>query len=441
VLIFGAFLTAVLVLGFRAARARRPGLDDYLLAGRALTVPSFVATLVPTFFGGVLGVGEFTYRYGISNWLIQGAPYYVFGLLYALFLAKRVRAAPGRTLPDHLEESFGKPVAVLACVWIALLATPADELLMLGSIVQWATGWPLAAGVILAAFIGLSFLALGGLRSDVAANRLQIAVMYCGFFVILPFAWKGLPELKAALPPAHLTLLGGNSLSYAVSWFFIALWTFVDPAFHQRVCAANDGRTASVGIAVSVLFWFAFDLMTTTAGLCARAALPDLANPLFAYPELSRLVLPPVLRGVFLAGMSASVIAALSAASFVSATTLAKDAAGRLWNAPPDRQESWVRFGLLATAAYSIVLALALPSVVGLWYAVGSCAVPGLLVITLACYFPALRPGRKTAFACSLLGGGVSLAWLAAGSPRGLEPFYPGLAASVLAWGAGKTLE
>ena len=33
------------------------------LAGRTLTLPLFVSTLVPTFYGGVLGIGEFTWQH------------------------------------------------------------------------------------------------------------------------------------------------------------------------------------------------------------------------------------------------------------------------------------------------------------------------------------------------------------------------------------------
>ena len=47
-------------------------------------------TLVSTWYGGILGVGEFSYRYGISNWVIQGVPYYVFALFFAFLLAKRI---------------------------------------------------------------------------------------------------------------------------------------------------------------------------------------------------------------------------------------------------------------------------------------------------------------------------------------------------------------
>lgn len=446
-----AYLGAVVWLGLRAVSRRREGLDDYLLAGRALSFPSFVATMVPSFFGGVLGVGEFTYRYGVSNWLVQGVPYYCFALLYAWLLAGRVRAFPGRTLPDHLESVFGPKVAILAAVWVAVLASSADEMLMLGTVARWATGWPLAACVPLAAAAGLCFLAAGGLRADVWTNRLEFGGMFLGFGLILPFAYKaagGWNGLAAALPASHLDPSGGNSPGYILTWFFIALWTFVDPAFHQRVCAAKDARTARMGIAASVLFWFIFDFLTTSTGLFARALLPNLEEPLMAYPRLAEWLLPPVVRGAFVAGMCSSILAALAAGGFVASTSLAKDAAGRIFRIPERDQERWVRWGLLATSLASIALALALPSVVGLWYAVGSAAVPGLLAVTLSCYFPSLRIGPGWALAASSLGGGLSAAWLASGwwrggmqapdYPWGWEPFYPGLAASLASLAAGR---
>lgn len=449
--LLAAYLGAVVWLGIRAASARREGLDDYLLAGRSLSFPSFVATLVPSFFGGVLGVGEFTYRYGISNWLIQGVPYYVFGLIYAWLLAGRVRGFPGRTLPDHLESVFGPGVAILAAVWITILASSAEEMLMLGTIARWATGWPLAVCVPIAAAAGLCFLAVGGLRADVWTNRLEFVGMFLGFGLILPFAFKaagGWGGIAAAVPPLHLSPTGGNPPGYILTWFFIALWTFVDPAFHQRVCAAKDVKTARLGIAASVGFWFVFDFMTTSTGLCARALLPDLGEPLMAYPRLAERLLPPLVLGAFVAGMCSSILAALAAGGFVAATSLAKDAAGRLFKIPEADQERWVRWGLLFTSGASIALALALPSVVGLWYAVGSAAIPGLLAVTLSCYFETWRVGRGWALAASALGGGLSTAWLAAGwwrggltapaYPCGLEPFYPGLAASLAALAAGR---
>ena len=91
-ILLGVYFAAVLFIGFRAARKRKSGSDDYLLAGRTLTLPVFVATLVSTWYGGILGVGEYSYRYGLSNWFVFGVPYYFFALIFALFLAKKIRA-------------------------------------------------------------------------------------------------------------------------------------------------------------------------------------------------------------------------------------------------------------------------------------------------------------------------------------------------------------
>ncbi|HEX9829370.1 MAG TPA: hypothetical protein VGB10_04085, partial [Bacteroidota bacterium] len=64
------YFAAVVYVGFRAARRQKSDTDEFLLAGRTLTLPMFVATLVSTWYGGILGVGEFSYNFGISNWVV-----------------------------------------------------------------------------------------------------------------------------------------------------------------------------------------------------------------------------------------------------------------------------------------------------------------------------------------------------------------------------------
>lgn len=433
-LFLAAYLAAVVWAGLRAGSRRKEGREDYILAGRSLTLPSFVATLVPSFYGGTLGVGEYSYRYGLSNWLAQGAPYYLFSLLYALLVAGRIRRSSGLTIPDHIERAYDKKTAALAAFLVFLLASPADEALMLGTLGRWVTGWPLwlCTAASLAAAAG--FLFAGGLRADVWANRLEFLMMFGGFSLILPFAalHAGGPGfLRANLPPSHLDWTGGRPPLFLMTWFFLALWTFVDPAFHQRVCAAQDAATARKGICISILFWGVFDFMTTTTGLYARALLPDLKEPLQAYPALASLLLPSGVRGLFLAGVASSTLAALGSTSFLSAVSLGRDAAGRLLTMPPGDEEAWIRRGLLATCVLSLALALALPSVVALWYTVGSVVIPGLLIPLTVSYFPALRPGPRGALACSLAGCLTSSAAWALGSAA---PFYPGLAASALVW-------
>ncbi len=426
--IVAGFLAACLALGARARREE--DLEGWILAGRALTLPVFVATLVPTFYGGVLGIGEFTWSAGLSNWTIMALPYYLFAGLYAVFLAGRVRVTPGLTIPDHLEASYGKPTALMGACLVFVLASPADELLMAGSLLGHLTGLSTGAASAIAGALALALIWRGGLRSDAAANRLQFVVMFAGFALIIPFAWHavGSPAAMAArLPPGHLSWTGGLGPAKLIGWWLIAVWTIVDPSFHQRCAAAQSPAIARKGILISIGFWAVFDLLTTTAGLYARAALPALGNPTLAFPLLADAVMPPVARGLFFAGISASLFAALQGTALLAAACLGK---------------SRLRAGLVATMIFSYALSRLVPSVVGLWYAVGSAAIPGLLLPMLGVYAPAIRVPGQWALASSAAGWLVSLAWVAVarikGAPLlGLEPMFPGLLLSGALWAVG----
>ncbi len=450
------YFVAVVFVGFRAVRHGRNETDDFLLAGRTLTLPLFVATLVSTWYGGILGVGEFSYRYGISNWIVLGAQYYIFALIFALFLAKRIRATNHVTIPDKLEAAYDRRTALLGGVLTFFLVTPSAYVLMIGILVQLIFGLDLVSSVILTTLLTVCYLYWGGFRSDVWVNVLEFVLMFVGFAMILPFSYLklgGLEYLASHVPEQHLTWHGGNSSQYILVWFFIALWTLVDPAFHQRCYAAKDGRTAQMGILISIVFWFFFDFMTSMAGLYARAALPELADPAFSYPMLAELILPPVAKGLFYIGMLATIMSTLSSLMFISASTIGKDLAGRLvastdtqWHQSVVRR--WTKLGLVISALFSVVLAIAVPSVVKIWYTVGTAIIPGLLVPLMASYFPSLHISNRYAYWAMLLGWVVSTLWLVTGQLSqgignaaywfGIEPMYPGLFVSVAVWGAGR---
>jgi SSS family solute:Na+ symporter len=444
-----AYFLAVLFIGFRASRRQRQGADDFILAGRTLTLPMFVATLVSTWYGGILGVGEFSYRYGISNWIVFGVPYYIFALVFALFLAKKVRATGFHTIPDKLHFAYGRKTAVLGGILTFFLVTPAAYVLMLGLLVQLIFGLHLTFSVVLTTFVTVSYLYSGGFRSDVWANVFEFVMMFLGFALIVPFAFStfgGLEFIESHVPPGHLTWNGGNSVQFVVVWFFIAMWTLVDPAFHQRCYAAKDGNTAQRGILVSIVFWFCFDFLTSTAGLYARAALPNLEEPAFSYPMLAEITLPTVAKGLFYIGMLATIMSTLSSLSLISAITVGKDIVGRLSRSENRAQvvDRWTKAGLVGSGIFSIALALLVPSVVKIWYTVGTCIVPGLLVPLLASYFERLKVSAGYAFTSMLGGWAVSTFSLVYGQVNqgeyllGIEPMYPGLLVSLAVWTVGR---
>ena len=148
-----AYLAAVLALGF-SARLRDNSLLQYLTAGRSLSLPAFVATLVATWYGGILGIGDSVKYFGLGTILLNGVPYYLFAVLYALWWAPRVRAADQISLPERLHVRYGKPAALVGAGLVFMLAAPAAHTLMLGTLLKLSTGLSLPLSVCVAAIVG-----------------------------------------------------------------------------------------------------------------------------------------------------------------------------------------------------------------------------------------------------------------------------------------------
>ncbi|HFE65473.1 MAG TPA: sodium:solute symporter family protein [Caldithrix sp.] len=446
------YLVLLLFIGFRS-RSKKESEDDFIVGGRRLTLPAFVATLVSTWYGGILGVGEFTYLYGLSNWVVFGLPYYIFAIIFALFLAPRVRQSQLMSIPDQLFRNYGKTNGFIGTAYTFFMTLPAPYVLMVGLMLQMITGWSLWICLLLGTLFSIGYVLNGGFRSVVRTDKLQFALMFGGFLLMLAelvSSFGGIGFLKASLPPRHLTIGGSNSAQYIVVWFFIALWTLIDPGFHQRCYAARTPQTARRGILISVLFWMVFDFLTTSTGLYARALLQDI-QPILSYPLLSHQILPPLLSGLFLTGLLATIMSTLDSYFLLSAITIGHDFWGNLKGGikPGSR---YTRIGLVIAALLSIGPALLFPSVIQLWYLIGSLFIPPMLLPVLGSYYRFFRLKKTVVRLNLVLPFLISLFFLVQSFCvsesvvnltywLGVQPMYPGLVVSVGIFGWDKLIK
>lgn len=446
VVLYFAFLAAVWAGAFR----RRPGAVDYLVAGRRVTLPAFVATLVATWYGGILGVGEYSWRHGLANWLVFGVPYYVGALLFASFFAKRAREQALYTLPDLLDRAYGRGPALMGALAVFVASQPAAYVLMLGTLFAAMFGLPLAPCIVAAALLSVFYVDRGGLRTVVFTDKVQFVLMYAGFILMLGFLVAqhgGLGFLKQHLPPTHFAWHGGNPPQAIFVWYFIALSALVDPGFWQRAYAARDPKVARNGVLWSVACWAVFDFLTTATGMYARALLPQLREPVFAFPEVARVTLPPFALGLFYLAMIATVMSTIDSYGFIAATTVSRDVVWRLRRGAEDRLPHLTRIGLWIAAAFAVVLALTNQSVVGLWHDLGSIVTPTLLLPVATALLGRGTLSSGWTLAAMLAPFGLALGWIlieafpAPGSPGAyplsIEPIYVGLAASLAIYAAG----
>lgn len=436
------YLVLLVILGLTRRAGKGESAAGFILGGRTLTLPAFVATLVSTWYGGILGVGEFSFRYGISNWLVFGLPYYLAAFLFAMFLAKKARRAEILTIPDRLDSVYGRPTAVVGSVILFLMTLPGAYILMLAVLIKFLLGWPLWMGALLGTLFSVFYVHLGGFRSVVRTDLLQFGLMFAGFFILLVMLivnYGGFEFIKTSVPPDHLTWHGGNSALYIAIWYVIALATLIEPAFYQRCYAAKSESVARKGILISILFWIVFDFMTTSCGLYARALIPELADPISSYPALATEVLPAGLLGLFALALLSTVMSTVDSYSFLAASTFSRDIVWRIFGVAKNRITFYTRIGLFISALLALIAALYFESVVDIWHHFGSVGTPALLVPLFFAFNGKRRMAAKVAFLSVVLSGGVSLAWLLSGYFSadggywlGIEPIFPGLIISIL---------
>jgi len=193
----------------------------------------------------------------------------------------------------------------------------------------------------------------------------------------------------------------------------------------------------------SIVCWIVFDFMTTACGMYARALVPHLAEPVFAFPELAKLVLPAGALGLFYLAMIATVMSTIDSYGFIAATTIGRDVVWRLkGDADESRLASYTKIGLWASALFAAALALVNHSVIDLWRDLGSLGASTLLVAVATALTGRGLLGPRTMLAAMVIPFLVTLAWLVprhlgpagANPPFGIEPIYAGLATSLVMW-------
>ena len=167
-----------------------------------------------------------------------------------------------------------------------------------------------------------------------------------------------------------------------------------------------------------------------------------------ALPILARVTLPPVALGLFYLAMIATVMSTIDSYGFIAAGTVGRDLIWRLRGDPGEgRLPHYTRIGLWISAAFAATLALARPSVIGLWHDVGSITTPALLMPVGTALLGRGRVGARWTGWAMTLAFGVSLAWVliksfppagtAGGYPFAVEPIYAGLLVSLAAYATG----
>ena len=382
---------------------------EVLLDGRRLTLPLFVATMVATWYGGIFGVTQMAYKYGIYNFVSQGVFWYISYLIIAFFLAHKLRGSSAKTLPEMAGQLFGPKSEKIAAVFNILNVVPIAYATSIGLLIDSIFSIGIVPSTLMGTGVVIVYSMLGGFRAIVLSDMVQFFVMVSSVVMVFALSirtYGGWEFLQDKLPETHFSLTGGHSVATLMVWGLIALSTLVDPNFYQRIFAAKSIKTARRGILISTVIWCICDICVTGGAMYAAATLKG-ADSATAYLDYALSILPSGLRGFFLAGILATILSTLDSYLFLASSSfvydLLKKKDGLLWG----HHLCTIAIGLMA-AGLSFVFE---GNIKEIWKTFGSYSAGCLLLPMLVALFTPYKIKDRQFVMASLSGAVAITVW------------------------------
>ena len=424
-MIYTYFIIILLVGLYHSKKSNQ---SEYLYLSRKLTLPSFVATIVTTWYGGILEIGRFSYLNGIVTWLIFGFFYYISAILFALYIGPKLNENNIKSIPQYFNKKYGAISQKISAIILILVSSPAPYLIILSTLLIHIFDISLNNAMIFGIIFSISYIYSGGIKSIIKTDIIQLIFMYMGFFIMLIYLinnFGGITYLINHVPDKHLSLTGNLPIGYVLSWSLISLITFIDPNIFHRTYSSKDIKTIKKGFLISVLLWFIFDILTISVGLYASAIIPShLLNNMNPYIYLAEEHLPIILKNIFYIGLLSIVMSTIDSFFFVSSIIVSDDLIDK-------KNKFNNKLALILIGIISYVIAINFSFVIDIWYVFGSIAASSILIPFLLMIF---KPNKtikypNTTLLMPIL---VSFIWIYFEYPYNIDLMYPGIFISSL---------
>jgi SSS family solute:Na+ symporter len=372
-----AYSAALIGAGLAIARWVR-GSADFFVAGRRLSAPLILATVLAANIGAgaTVGAAGLGYKDGLSAWWWNGSAA-IGSVFLALFIGPRIWKVAKEhglyTAGDYLELRYGPSVRaiVTSLIWLGTLSILAGQLIAGAAVLTVVADVPRSTGIALSAVVMTVYFVAGGLLSSAWINAVQLVVLLTGFAIALPMVIANAGGLAQVMAPAgaHAAY---NSMSYSTGpgsgWmlmFALVPAFIISPGLMQKAYGASSARAVRVGIGLQAVVLALFAFIPVLFGMAARAAGPEITDSNLVLPTVLAEQLPVWLGALGLAAVFSAEVSTCDALLFMLATSLSQDMYKRfLRPQATDAQLLRVaRIAAVAGALGGVLFALWLPTV------------------------------------------------------------------------------
>ena len=402
-IIISLYLLGMIGVGLWFAK-KHSDFEDFFLAGRSLTTPLLITTLISTYYGidVLFGDSQLGFTNGVVAWFAYARPTYAFFLIAAFLLAHRLREEDFKSLPDILDKYYGKKTRYVGAVTSFIYSLPALSLYGFGMLGDVILGWEPIMGMLVLGGIALIYTITGGFWAVALTDSIQFVLMCVVLAMAFPFAMNligGFDSMIEVLEPSYFDTLGGMSIWLIIIYASTGLSILVEPTFYQRIFAAKSYKNVRNALVIGIFIWGSYDWIITILAMAAKVAviqgtLPGEVAPDAALLTIMVAALPAGALGLFLAGVLSTEMSTLDSYCLVAGGNVAYDIYKPAFKPSATDQEliKTTRQGILLSWVLGFAMAISFDQMLGLWVFLASILISSVLApILLGMYVPKFR--------------------------------------------------
>ena len=407
-IIISIYLAGMVGVGLWFAK-KHTDFDDFFLAGRSLTTPLLITTLISTYYGVdvLFGDSQLGFTDGVVAWFAYARPTYAFFLIAAFLLAQRLRKEDFKSLPDILDKYYGRNTRYVSAVTSFIYSLPALSLYGFGMLGDVILGWEPIIGMLVLGGIGLVYTLTGGFWAVVLTDSIQFVMMCVVLALAFPFAMNligGFDSMVEKLPSSYFDTMGDLSIWLIIIYASTGLAILVEPTFYQRIFAAKSYKNVRNALVIGIFIWGSYDWIITILAMAAKTGtlMKIMGDPIIdpgVAPDAALLsimvaALPVGALGLFMAGVLSTEMSTLDSYCLVAGGNVAYDIYKPAFkpDATDDELIRTTRYGILLSWLLGFAMAVSFEQMLGLWVFMASILISSTMTpILLGIYVPSFR--------------------------------------------------
>ncbi len=438
------FMVGLMIMGLMISRGIK-NTKDWMVAGKSLGVIPMAGTYFATIVSAASIVSYMGYYYlnGWPGWW-NCAGTFLTSFLACLWFAKRLRRANCDTLPDYIDQRFGRGLSIPAAILIVVCTTALLAAQVIGGVVvlQAFVNWNKMICCLILLVVFIAFTAMGGMKAVAWTDTICSVVIIIGVWVMAITFLKGvggfaaMNEQIAAINPEYVQAFSVKippitAFSWVVTW---GICNFGAPQFIARFFSAESPEVASRSQGLTGVGLLLFYGPLAFIGITGMLLIPGIQKQDQVFVTLVTQQLSPFWGGIMFAAVVAAIISTADSLLLLAAATFSND----LWvkikiNTTDEQQLQISRIATVVIGIGAVVLSFVLNDAIQFIQAKSVTLMGGAMAILTmvgVVWKGANKIGAAVSMCCGFL---TACIWYYLGQPYGVMSALPAVIVALVA--------